>query len=64
MTRLFVILVILTFTGLIYYRIREHRYLKKSTKEALSAGLSKEIQEEREVNQEKRRKFDEAMRRS
>lgn len=59
--KLFLALAGLLVVGLVFYRIRDVRYLKKRTREALSPALSEEIAKERETNLEKRRKFAEAM---
>jgi hypothetical protein len=48
---------------IIYLRIREGRYLKKSTKEAMSDELRQEIKTEREENIRKQEKFQDILRR-
>lgn len=46
---------------LLYIRLRERRYLKKKTSEAMSETVWKEIVEEREEALKKRRHFQEAL---
>jgi len=48
---------------IIYLRIREGRYLKKSTQEAMSDELRQEIKTEREENIRKQEKFQDILRR-
>ncbi len=47
---------------LVFYRIRENRYLKKNTKEALSPKLRKEIEFEKSESIRKKEKFEETLR--
>lgn len=55
-------LLLIFFVGFLW--IRERRYLKKKTSEAMSDAAWKEIVVEREVNLEKRRRFREALERA
>lgn len=47
--------------GIAYLRLREGRYLKKSTKEALSKKLREEIDRERQDAERRKKKFDEQL---
>lgn len=49
---------------LIYFWIRERRYLKKKTSEVMSRRVWKEIVEERETTLQKRRTFRDAFERA
>jgi len=46
---------------LIFNYIRERRYLKKKTSEAMGLGLREEIEEEREAALKRKQAFDEAI---
>lgn len=46
---------------LVWWRRQEAKHLKRRVYEAMSPELRHEIDEERRVNQEKQRKFQEAM---
>ena len=61
MLRIFIVMVVLSVVGLIWLRRREGKYLKKRTRESLSDSLRGEIEEERRLSEEKRKKFSEAM---
>ncbi len=61
MMKLFLAILSLGVGLMLWLRIREQRYLKKSSKEALSKGMMQEIEQERETNGAKRRLFLEAM---
>ncbi len=55
----------LSLMGLLFYlRRREGRYLKKKTVETLSQSLREEIDKERQTNLEKKKKFEEALRKA
>ena len=58
---IFVGLSIVLLGFLVYLRRKESQYLKKSTKETLSSELYEEIEKEREINLEKKHKFEEIM---
>lgn len=47
----------------LYFRMREQRYLKKKVKDALSHRLKKEIENEQEANKRKKEKFESELKR-
>jgi hypothetical protein len=58
------ILIAAIFVGVglaIFYRLRESRELKSTTKETLSSALRKEIEAEREEGMKRKDQFDAAM---
>ncbi len=55
---IFILIVMVLLGGVIYFRIRENRFLKKKTKEALSKRLQEEIEKERSENIRKKEKFE------
>jgi len=55
------ILAVLALALLVYNYIRERRYLKKKTSEAMSRKMWGEIEEEREAALKRKQAFDEAM---
>lgn len=57
-TLFFVFLALATLGLVVYFRIRETRYLKKPTKEALSARLKEEIELEESEKVRKKEKFE------
>ncbi len=54
----YVLLALVTLALILYFRIRENRYLKKKTKEALSPRLRKEIEFEESEILRKKEKFE------
>jgi hypothetical protein len=58
---LFVFLTLGCFALVFYFRVREQRYLKKKTKDALSKQLHEEIEQERSENIRKNEKFREEL---
>ncbi|GEM_PF-3302090 len=60
---LFIFLTLGAFVGIFYLRIKEQRYLKKKTKEALSPLLSAEIEKERSEEIRKKEKFEAELKR-
>ena len=67
MTRETVIFLVLlaVLTGLlVYYRRWEGRRMRQKTLDAMSPELRNEIEEERQINQEKKQKFEEAMKKA
>ncbi|MBI1910317.1 MAG: LPXTG cell wall anchor domain-containing protein [Deltaproteobacteria bacterium] len=46
---------------LVYFRRKESHLLKKKVRDSLSPALKKEIEKEREETLEKKKKFDEVM---
>ena len=63
-----IVLLTLLFVGivslLIYFRRREARLLKKKVIDSMSPELRAEIEEERRTNLERKRKFEEALKRA
>ena len=57
-TLFFGLLALATLALVIYFRIRENRYVKKKTKEALSPKLRKEIEFEESEALRKKEKFE------
>ncbi len=55
---IFILIVVTFLAGVIYFRIRENRFLKKRTKETLSKRLQEEIEKERSENIRKKEKFE------
>jgi fructose-1,6-bisphosphatase len=56
---------LITLVGLlVYFRRREGKYLRSKTREALSPTLKEEISKEREENQEKKQRFEEALKKA
>lgn len=49
---------------LVYWRRWERRRMRQKTLDAMSPELRNEIEEERRINQEKKEKFEEAMRKA
>ena len=49
---------------LLWWRRQESKHMKKRVYEAMSPELRREIDEERRTNQEKQRKFQEAMKKA
>ncbi len=54
-------LTVLALALLIFNYIRERKYLKKKTSEAMSSELREEIEQEREEALKRKREFDEAL---
>ena len=58
-------LLLITLVGLmIYFRLAEGRRLKKKSLEAMSPDLREEIERERQENLEKKKRFEEAMKKA
>lgn len=57
-TLLAVILALGAFALIIYFRLRENRYLQKKTKEVMSKELRKEIEQEKNEALRKKEKFE------
>jgi len=55
---IFALIVAALLIWIVYFRIREQRYLKKKTKETLSKRLQKEIEKEKSEAIRKKEKFD------
>lgn len=49
---------------MVFFRLRDRKRIRSRTLEAMSPGLREEIQKEREENREKKRKFEEAMKKA
>ncbi len=58
---LFVVLLVALIVILIWYRRQDSKRVKQKILEAMSPELRAEIEEERRVNTEKKRKFEEAL---
>ncbi|MDO8644145.1 MAG: hypothetical protein Q7S00_04150, partial [bacterium] len=60
-------LVLFIFLGvsfLLYLRLKDSRYLKKTTREALREGLREEIEQERNESSARRGKFEKALKKA
>ncbi len=57
------IFVITLLVGLVYFRVREDRFLKKKTKEAIAPHLREEFEAESAEERRKKEKFQEALKR-
>lgn len=61
---LFVVLVIGLLAILVWWRRGESKRMKQKVLDAMSPGLRSEIEEERRTNLDKKKKFEEAMRKA
>jgi len=64
MSLFLVILLSFLFAAMVFIWLRERRYLKKKTSEAMSPAVWREIVKEREAALQKRRQFREALERA